>query len=460
MRHQDRAVDFLHTKRRAILADDPGLGKTATVVVAAKRLIDSGQAAKCLLVTKSSLIGTWCREIKRFTDFPFVAVTGTKAQKQQAISEFIESAPPYLVCSYETIRDFRKDLADVEWDVISLDEGTKIKNLGSARMAKAIHAYHAEYEWIVSGNPVDNDAKDLYNIFAWLGYEERSQLGWLEHYFEHRGYEYKPFPWAVERFNQKLNEIMIRRRRSEIREIPEYHEKIYVQLTEKQRRVYDQLENEVWVDIGRGLLITNPLARMTILKEAADSLELLDGPKESGKLPVIVELANQAIGSGQKVVIFTQFRKMQDAIVRELQHLNPAIIHGGVSTNAVRGMSKRDKEATRFNEDPDCKVIVGIFGAMGEGWNLPAGSVCILVDKPWKPKDWKQAKDRILRLTQKNDVCVYHIIAEGTIDEPIEVLLEEKEELFNSVVESRDHVDTSNVKLTEQDIALLMRRAS
>jgi SNF2 family DNA or RNA helicase len=162
---------------------------------------------------------------------------------------------------------------------------------------------------------------------------------------------------------------------------------------------------------------------------------------ESGKFETFKELLEEAMGSGQKVVVFTQYLEMMDVIEDHLRACR-------IPFTEIRGDTRDRAEAMRrFNQDAECRVFVCSLMAGGVGIDLTSASVVIHYDRWWNAAREDQATDRVHRWGQKRGVQVFKLVTRGTLEEKIDRMIAAKGELMNSVVE----IDAGTFKSFERD---------
>jgi SNF2 family DNA or RNA helicase len=195
-------------------------------------------------------------------------------------------------------------------------------------------------------------------------------------------------------------------------------------------------------------------AVLTLLKKICDhpALALGDlgkaGELASGKWDLYQEILDEALASGQKVVVFSQYLGMIELMGRHLEGL-------GVGHVRLTGASVRRGEIVdRFNEDPDCRVFLGSLKAGGAGIDLVGGSVVIHYDRWWNAAKEDQATDRVYRLGQKRAVHVFKLVTEGTLEEKIAALIERKREVMASVVQE-DSAELAKMFTREELLEML-----
>ena len=179
-------------------------------------------------------------------------------------------------------------------------------------------------------------------------------------------------------------------------------------------------------------------AVLNLLKQVCDHPALLAGEPgayqdhTSGKWDLFQELLDESLGSGQKVVVYSQYLGMLEIIARHLTRC-------GVGHVTLTGRSrKRGEIVRRFEEDPGCRVFVGSLKAGGVGIDLVAASVVIHFDRWWNAAREDQATDRVHRIGQSRGVQVFKLVTEGTLEERIDAIIERKRRLMKSTVPEDD----------------------
>lgn len=435
--------NFGITRPAMLLGDEQGLGKTKQTIDIAEHRMNKGEVRQCLIIAKATLKYNWAQEIALHGRRPAIVIDGkNRDEKIRTLNRAVEEGIPYIITNYEQVRDYIDEFAAVQWDMVVADEAHKLKNHRSG-IGKAIHKIKAKYKYALTGTPIINRPDEVYNIMKWLGLEKRGYWAFLKEYallggwtgWEIIGYK----PGAIEKLHRNLASIMLRRTKADVlKDLPEKtHRTVWVELGPEQRRVYDQikynLRSELLDENGKltvGHMIA--LTKILRLKQAAGSLELLGGKPISAKIDVVKELVEEIVEAEQKVLIFTQFIGMYNALKRELAE------YGVVGIDGSMEAKNRQEVVNQFQNDPNVRVFVGMAPACREGLTLTAANNVIFVDLEWSPKYVEQAEDRAHRIGQKNPVVVTKVLAKDTIDEAIERLLEEKRAVFEALVEGKN----------------------
>ena len=462
-KHQLDGIRFALTKERFLLCDDQGLGKTKQIIDWVGAL--GNEINKCLIICGvNSLKYNWVSEIETHSNEK-AWVIGTRFRKNgkqyegssKDKLEDLNNLPncKFIITNIETLRAgaykennrYKFPMAEKISELckkgiisaIAFDECHKSKNPTSLQ-GRAMLKTTAKYLAAMSGTPLMNNPLDLYFPLKWLGYENHSFYQFKQHYCLMGGFNgsevvvYK----NLEEIRQILDIIMLRRLKGEVLDLPEKISKIeYVEMTKKQSSIYNEVLQDVRNEISRKIdFANNPLSMLTRLRQATGYTGILsDTVKESAKLDRMEEIVEELVESGQKCIIFSNWESITSEVKNRLNHLNPAYITG--STNATDRMN----EVNRFQENDNCKVIIGTIGAMGTGLTLTAAQNVIFLDEPWNRALKDQAEDRAHRIGTKGVVNIITIICKDTIDERINQLVYKKGVLSDIIVDGTQKID-------------------
>ena len=413
--YQRVGVRVLADAKRAILADDVGLGKTAQAIRAAMEV----DAQRVLGVTKKSLIYNWLVEIRKWSGNEAAVVTTRNT---------IDYSAKWLVTNYEAAVSRPFELKAYKPDVLIVDEAAAIKNR-KAQRTKTIHglAKHIPYVFLLTATPMPNSPDEIWSLLHCL-YPEQFSSYW-RFVEEHLDWGYNFFGgreiYGIKNpreFTEMLAPIMLRRDKSLLRLPPVTFETLYVELTETQRRIYRDLRFRFLTILDEERIVTAPsvLAQITRLRQVVCSPALIGGEDSSAKTEALVELLEE-LTPNHKVLVFTTFADYVKLLLPTLEPFGTVVITGDTSAEA------RMKAVQKFNEDPKTRVFIGTIQAAGEGLNLQAADVVIFLNKSWVPAENEiQAIGRAHRRGQTKPVHVINIVAAHTIDEYIEEVLQQK----------------------------------
>lgn len=351
-------------------------------------------------------------------DFPYFIITNVESFRDENIAEQINK-----LCKLGII------------NMCAADEMHKMKN-PNVQQTKGFLKCLPECRIGMTGTPLMNSPLDLYVILRWLGYENHAFYSFKKHYCVMGGYGgYEVVGYKnMEQLTAQVNEIMLRRLKSEVLDLPE---KLYidefVEMNTKQSKLYDEIETGIKNELAMGTLdLSNPLSVLTRLRQCTGYTGIVsDCIFESAKLDRMEDLVEEAISNNQKVILFSNWTQMTDIIQTRLKQYNPAIITGATNDNNRQAM------VTKFQNDNSCKIIIGTIGAMGTGLTLTAGSVVIFLDEPWNRALFDQAVDRAHRIGAKSNVTIYSIMCKDTIDERIHDLIYKKGAMSDAIIDGK-----------------------
>jgi len=441
-----------------ILADEMGLGKTvqALTAVAARAML--GDHAPSLVVCPTSLVENWLVEAARFTpELRCAAIRGTDRR------QVIENLRDYdlVVTSYALLRRDIADYAGCRFDYLILDEAQHIKNPSTAN-ARTCKELEASQRLILTGTPLENSLAEVWSLFdfllpGYLGshrdfrqtYELRAAAGDAVH----TAAELAPL----------LHPFLLRRTKRDVcAELPPKIEQVlYCEIVDEQRHLYETL-----LAAGRQMLAAaretswercsaEILTLLLRLRQACCHPELLPpellppdaGPLPSAKLELAREVILEAIDSGHRLLLFSQFTGI-------LKLFPEWLTANGIAYEYLDGSTEdRQARVDRFNQDPAIPIFLLSLKAGGTGLNLTGADTVIHYDQWWNPMVEDQATDRTHRIGQTRTVTALKLVARHTIEERILQLQESKRELFNRVLLG---APGSLSGLTPDDVAFLL----
>ncbi|HET7537977.1 MAG TPA: DEAD/DEAH box helicase [Candidatus Didemnitutus sp.] len=429
--YQRRGVEWMHhlgeTGCHGLLADEMGLGKTAQVIA----LFTARPLAKerHLVVCPASVVPVWREEIARF--FPGARVDTLKTGNDFATNK----SPCIWLASYTQLRKHRTLLDSSEFGYAVLDEGQFIKN-PDAKVTQACFAIKAKHRLVLTGTPLENRQLDLWSIFRYLLPGLLGSRTAFETALSQNREE------TMRRLRAQLAPFTLRRTKNEVAtELPPKVEMdLLCPLTEVQRSEYARICTEGLARLGEDITAALKeksfgfLALLTRLRQVCcdpDLLPWLNAPlSDSGKLHLLIEKLQEVVGSGHKVVIFSQFVTLLDRVRSALEAHYPEL-----PRYEITGMTlDRQKPVQQFQTAQGAAVMLVSLKAAGTGITLHAADYVFLLDPWWNPAVEDQAIDRVHRIGQTNTVFVYRMVTAGTIEERIQALKADKKALFDQIV--------------------------
>ncbi len=393
-----------------------------------------------LVVAPTSVVTNWLREVERFAPH-LRAVAWTGPDREKRLHE-VDGAD-VLITSYALLRRDEDFLQKYDFAYVILDEAQNIKNPLSAT-ARAAKKLRSQRRLALTGTPIENRLSEIWSIFDFLSPGMLGDLTTFEERYARpidRGDQE-----SIRRLRAVVHPLVLRRTKSEVaKDLPE---RIVVErecdLPTAQRALYQQVLAQVRanvmgeierVGITRSQIAI--LAGLTRLRQAACDPRLLKLPgdfvdDDSGKLDSLREIVSEAIQSGHRTLVFSQFVEMLTLIRRALEK-------DGVRYEYLDGSTKdRMDRVDSFNNDESIPVFLISLKAGGAGLNLTGADTVIHFDPWWNPAVEDQATDRAHRIGQTRVVTAYRLIARGTIEEKVMALSAKKRELVASVLGADD----------------------
>jgi SNF2 family DNA or RNA helicase len=459
--YQIRGVSWLAFLERwglgACLADDMGLGKTPQLIALLLHLQEQDAIEHpTLLVCPTSVLGNWEREVKRFApSLKTLVHHGDKRPQGKALTKAVKDKH-LVITSYSLIHRDIKDLQNIAWQGVVLDEAQNIKN-ADAKQSQAVRQLDAQFRIALTGTPVENRLSELWSILDFLN------PGYLgpKNFFQRR------FAIPIERYGdtaslrtlRSLVQPFILRRlktdRSIIQDLPEKQEmSVFCGLSAEQASLYQHLVEQSLVDIESAEGIQRHgmiLALLTRLKQVCNHPVLLKDSEPnsltetlsntlsnnsfrlaSGKLQRLEEMLEEVLSEGDRCLIFTQFAEWGKWLQPYLaQQFNREILYlyGGTSKK------QREEMIDRFQNDPQApRIFILSLKAGGVGLNLTRANHVFHFDRWWNPAVENQATDRVFRIGQTRNVQVHKFVCTGTLEEKIHEIIESKKALSEQVV--------------------------
>ncbi len=414
-----------------ILADDMGLGKTLQILA----FIDGERPkAPALVVAPSALTYNWYNESCRFTpDLKVLIIDGNREERERLIEKIDEY--DLIITSYPILRRDISLYSKIDFSYCIIDEAQYIKNPKTAN-ARSVKRIKASRRFALTGTPIENSLSELWSIFDFIINGYLYDLRTFRNVYE--------IPVSKEGNAQKSRDLrakikpfILRRMKAEVlAELPEKMEyTVYADLTGEQRKMYSSY---LALAKNRAIALLNEKnGKMQILTLLMRLRQICCHPSlfdenytfDSGKLKLLIELAENAVDSGHRLLIFSQYTSMLEIIRSELGKKNIRCFYLDGKTPSY----ERSEMADRFNGGERDIFLISLR-AGGTGLNLVGADMVIHYDPWWNPAVTDQASDRAYRIGQTRDVQVIRLAAKGTIEEKILKLQETKRSLANDII--------------------------
>lgn len=435
-----------------ILADDMGLGKTLQVLafILSEK---SSSSSPALVIAPTSLIYNWQEEAKKFTPSLRVLVVEGTPQERHAQLIDVEEQWDLVVTSYPLLRRDIDKFDKFKFSYCFLDEAQHTKNPLTLN-AKSVQQIQAKGYFALTGTPIENSLSELWSLFNFImpGYL-------LTHQEFRRKYELPIVkgedPLPLVELSRHSNPFILRRLKKDVlKELPDKIEtQLNAPLTEEQKKLYLAYLQEAKGKIAQEIAAVGfnrshikILAALTRLRQICchPSMFLENYTGESGKMLLFQEILADALDSGHRILVFSQFTTMLDIIQSHLTTERIEHFYLSGSTKAA----DRLKMANSFNSGL-AQVFLISLKAGGTGLNLTGADMVIHYDPWWNPAVEDQATDRAHRIGQESSVQVIKLITQGTVEEKINTLQTKKKMLIDSVIQPGE---TMLSKLSEQEL--------
>lgn len=455
--HQITGIRQMMTMRNFLLADDMGLGKSLQAITVATGDIIRSWAEKIIVIAPITLKSNWSDEFDKFTGIPHMILGQTidpknperlrplsPAKRETQLAEFMAmKGPRALITNYEQIDKHLKTLNSMKFDIAIFDEAHYLKN-NRAKRTVACHKLRTNRYFMLTGTPMLNQVNELWGILHLIdpvGYPK--YWTFRNRYCVFGGWQDKQIVGVKneKELTERLNHVMIRRLKKDVLDLPDVQTIIKkLDLSEAQKKLYDKTERDLEIQIV-GLdspsEIENALTKLLRLKQICGTTLPFTGVDDSAKLDQAIEDTLEITKSG-KLVVFTQFRDVQEAFCDRLDKAVPSMPIWELNGDVPQYL--RGKVVQEWTESPVNGVIVCMLQIAGLGLNMTAARHGMFLDKLWVPGLNQQAIDRLHRIgqseTQPVQILEYHM--KGTVETRVEYILKTKSKLFGTIVNDAD----------------------
>lgn len=492
-KHQLDSLKFAIDRKRKnirsgfILADEMGVAKTVQVINIALYDKQYEGCEHCLIICcVNSAKYTWVDEIKLHTRGKYegyvlgsrvkrdgtINMNGSGKDKLEDLQYGIkygpknttqEKLPFFLILNIEAIRHkegksypISKEIID--WiesgkiGIIALDEIHKNASPTSQQGKQILNIKKnitKRIEWIpMTGTPIVNKPTDVFLPLRLVdGHFSNSYYAWNQEFCVYGGYGgydiigYKNIP----KLKSMLQPNMLRRLKKDILDLPpKIHVTEYVDNTDYQTKLYNNIVSDMLSEIGLIKKAPDPRSKFIRLRQVNGSPELIDTElvvdknyiSKNGKLSRLVELTDEIVENGEKVIIFSNWVEPLRTIYKVFKsRYTPKNINIGAFTGTM-DQSVREEQKVKFKTDPSYKILLGTIGALGVSHNLAEARNIIFYDEPWNAASKSQAEDRAYRANSTQSVTIYTLLSKGTVDERVHNLIFKKEGQSDFIVDN------------------------
>ncbi len=485
------ALTVLNKMRgQALLADEVGLGKTIEAGIILKELLIRGLVRKVLIITPASLMGQWQDElVTKFGEEFVIAHNDEDWQREKVITSMSRLRLPKHLKSVKGKRIFAAikeeqeaftgalGMLKQEYDLLIIDEAHKLKHRSTQRF-KFVSQIRKKYALMLSATPVHNDLTELYSLVTIL---KPGLLGTIRSFKRHFvASQDARHPKNEQHLKTLLSRVMVRNRRSDVNiTFPSRQSAIYhLTLTDKERELYDAVSDYIrhefkqetqhkyhllsLTTLQKELCSSSAAVRATLEKMAEREqypeqtkarlrsfLALSDEIHENRKIQALLEILDTYPG---KFLVFTEFLHTMNAITDQLDErgISYQVFHGGLNFVQRRDAMRHFRHGAR--------VLISTQTG-GEGFNLQFCHQLVNYDLPWNPMMVEQRIGRLHRLGQQEDVSIFNLSIEHTIEAHVLDLLARKIKMFELVVGELDLIlgEMEDKKTFEHTIQEIVR---
>ncbi len=457
--YQKEGIAYALQKKRCIMGDEPGLGKTAQAI----GVLTVTRAFPALVICPASLKVNWQRELKKFGGLTAVILNDdNRATWQRFWTLKKQNGDPcaeVFITNYESLRKFfvtkvrregRFTLKSVDFDerkdmfrTVIIDESHKCKS-SSTQQSKFVQgiAMGKEYVLELTGTPVVNNNVDLIqqlNIMGRLG----DFGGYSKFMARYCAGERKSSHLKELNYLLRKNCFFRRMKKDVLTQLPE-KTRAYQVMEIDNRREYRDAERDVIKYLIQYREADDEKVQKAIRGAVMVKMNILKQISARGKVSGAVEFIHNVIDGGQKLIVFCFLKEVVAALKAEFRD--------AVTVTGDDDDRQKQWAVDRFQGDDNCRLIILNYRSGGTGLTLTASSNVLFVEFPWTYSDCCQAEDRAHRNGQKNAVTCTYLLGQDTIDEYMYNLIQSKKDIANGVTGTDDEV--AEVKVSQQDMVL------
>lgn len=443
--YQEKGVAYALDKKRLIIGDQPGLGKTGQSIAA----ILSANQFPCLVICPASLKINWQREWEIWTNKkarvidPAIARYMDRWIDSGMVDVFIvnyESLKKYFVQEINvpegkklTIKNIMFNKKRELFKSVIVDESHRCKDL-KTQQTKFVKGICQDKEWIfcLTGTPVVNKPKDLI-----------PQLGIINRVNDFGGYKFFTDRYCgglngasnLKELNYKLNiNCFYRRDKSEVlKDLPAKMRQVVIcEIDEIHRREYAKAEDDLKEYLIKYRQANDEKVESAMRGEVMVRIGILKNISARGKLGDVREFIQETLDSGEKLVVFLHLKE----VFQKLKSMFPE----AVSIVGENTQAERQSAIDSFQNNPNVKLILCSIQAAGVGLTLTASSRVAFVEQGWTAAAHDQCEDRCHRIGQKDSVQCTYFLGKDTIDEWNYKIIEEKRSIAKDVTGAQDEV--------------------
>ena len=449
--YQGKGVARGTALKRYINGDEQGLGKTIQTIVTLFEAYKRGEEVfPCLVIGPSSTKINWQREWKKWVDVDAMILgdetkaTWHRFHQMGMNNVFIvnfESLKKFFVLKYPA-KKHMKSSNDIVMDPrvemiksVIVDESHRCKDQTTQQTMITLQICRKK-KWVIllSGTPVVNKPIDLFSQLAIMN--RLSHFGGKDG-FKHRYCDGGKGASNLKELNYLLNEhCFFRREKKDVaKDLPEkQRQTILCDITTMKE--YNLAKNDLIKFLSENGCDDKEVARK-MKGEILIKMGILKRISALGKINEVKEFIDDVIGSGEKLILFCTLK----AIVLEMKKIYP----DAVTVTGNDSMEEKQSHIDKFQNDPNCKLIICNIKAAGVGITLTASSRVAFIEYPWTYADCVQCEDRAHRIGQQNNVMCTYFLGNNTIDDYLYNMIQSKRHTANAITGATDQMEMNFV---------------
>lgn len=445
--YQRQGIAYALEKKRCIMGDEPGLGKTAQAI----GTITASGAYPVLVICPSSLKVNWQREFLRFGGVKSVILSDDNKETWQEFwhlrSKVGEPLAKVFITNYEslkkffvtefkessrlTIRSFKFDARKDLFKSVIVDESHKCKSSRTiqSKLVQCL-AEGKEYVLCLTGTPVINSNVDLVQQLRVL--DRLDDFGGYSRFMA-RYCEGKNLSSNSRELNYYLQKFcFFRRQKSDVLEWLPEKTRSYLVVDIENRSEYDAARKDIIGYLREYRSATSEDIMRAIRGAVMVKMGILKQISARGKLRAAYELIHNMVDGGHKLIVFCFLKEVVSSLKEEFPK--------AVTVTGDDNDKEKQRSVDAFQNDPDTRLIVLNYRSGGTGLTLTAASNVLFIEFPWTYADCIQAEDRAHRNGQRNAVTCTYLLGKDTIDEYMYKLIQSKKSVSDDVTGTRDNV--------------------
>jgi len=449
--YQYEDIKWLLNNPNCLLLNPPGLGKTLETIYLAEELKSQENYEHCLIICGiNSLKNNWKKEIQRHSSEQCIIVgekinskgkvsyTSIKDRAEQLYNKIDEY---FVILNIESLRD--NLIVDAirnsknNFDLILFDEVHKSKTPSSQQGKNLLKLTQVGKRHVgMTGTLLMNSPLDAFVPLKFIGKENSTWTNFKNYYcvFEQKfGHNQIVGYKNINILKDEIESCSLRRDKSILNLPPKTIIPEYIDMDTTQQKFYENIMNGILDEVDKVKInATNLLGLITRLRQATSSPSVLSTSNiVPTKLERAIDLVEEIISNGEKVVIFSYFKEPLYILQERLKQYKPLLGTGDLEDKEV------SDNIDKFQSDPEYKVFLGTVQKMGTGVTLTAASYEIHIDTAWTYAEFEQTCDRCWRVGTPKPVIIYDLICTGTIDERVWNLLNKKKNVSDYMIDGK-----------------------